>query len=93
MVDLTLRVIAHPENQLAVLQVVATDIEPKPLVYSISGGQDPNLLKLIHNLATFILYCPDYELPSDGDGNNLYEVWVRATDEGNTSDEQRINIP
>ena len=36
--------------------------------------------------------APDYELPSDGDGNNLYEVWVRATDEGNTSDEQRINI-
>ena len=84
---------AHPENQLAVLQVIATDIEPKPLVYSISGGQDPNLFKIDPQSGHLsFLSPPDYENPSDSDGNRLYEVWVRATDEGNTSDEQRINI-
>ena len=83
----------HPENQLAVLQVVATDFEPKPLVYSISGGSDPNLFTVDSSSGQLnFITAPDYELPSDGDGNNLYEVWVRATDEGNTSDEQRINI-
>ena len=83
----------HPENQLAVLKVVATDIEPKPLVYSISGGSDPNLFTVDSSSGQLnFITAPDYELPSDGDGNNLYEVWVRATDEGNTSDEQRINI-
>jgi hypothetical protein len=83
----------HPENQLAVLQVVATDFEPKPLVYSISGGSDPNLFAVDSSSGQLnFIAAPDYELPSDGDGNNLYEVWVRATDEGNTSDEQRINI-
>ena len=84
---------SHPENQLAVLQVVATDIEPKPLVYSISGGQDPNLFKIDPQSGHLsFVTAPNFELPSDGDANNLYEVWVRATDEGNTSDEQRINI-
>ena len=84
---------AHPENQLAVLQVIATDFEPKPLVYSISGGQDPNLFKIDPQSGHLsFLSPPDYENPSDSDGNRLYEVWVRATDEGNTSDEQRINI-
>ena len=83
----------HPENQLAVLQVVATDIEPKPLVYSISGGSDPNLFTVDSSSGQLnFITAPDYELPSDGDGNNLYEVWIRATDEGNTFDEQRINI-
>ena len=83
----------HPENQLAVLQVVASDIEPKPLVYSISGGQDPNLFKINSQSGHLsFVTAPNFELPSDGDANNLYEVWVRATDEGNTSDEQRINI-
>jgi hypothetical protein len=83
----------HPENQLAVLQVVATDIEPKPLVYSISGGSDPNLFTVDSSSGQLnFITAPDYELPSDGDGNNLYEVWVLATDEGNTSDEQKIFI-
>ena len=77
---------------LAVLQVVATDIEPKPLVYSISGGQDYNFSKLILNQPPLVLVASDYENPSDSDGNRLYDVWVRATDEGNTSDQQILNI-
>ena len=84
---------AHPENQLAVLQVVATDIEPKPLVYSISGGQDYNLFQIDSQSGHLsFLSPPDYENPSDSDGNRLYDVWVRATDEGNTSDQQILNI-
>lgn len=83
----------HAENQVAVLQVTATDFEPNPLVYSIAGGQDPNLFSIDSQSGHLsFVNAPNFELPSDADANNLYEVWVLATDEGNTSDEQRINI-
>ena len=83
----------HPENQLAVLQVVATDIEPNPLVYSIYGGADDNLFYIDSSSGQLSFkIAPDFESRGDADGNNLYEVWVKAKDTGNTDDNQTIHI-
>ena len=80
------------ENTLTVTQVVATDVESTSFTYTIWGGSDQNLFEINATNGTLsFLSVPDYESPSDGDGNNLYEVWIRVSD-ALTFDEQRMNV-
>lgn len=71
---------------------VDADLPSPPLVYSISGGVDA--ARFVIDAATgavrFVL-PPDYELPVDADGDNAYELIVRASD-GTWHDEQAITV-
>ncbi|MBT3636087.1 MAG: tandem-95 repeat protein [Opitutae bacterium] len=90
---------SHPENELLVTQVKATDVETDVFTYSIWGGADMSLFEI--NGTTGNLYFKtgaNFEKPTDSDLNNLYEVWVHVSDGYSTvfdkyfTDEQKLNI-
>ncbi len=81
------------ENSSAVTTVVASDIDPNPAVsYSIIGGADS--AKFSINSSTGVLTFvapPNFELPTDVGGNNVYDVTVQASD-GTLTDTQAIAV-
>jgi hypothetical protein len=85
--------ISMGENASAVTTVVAADgFSPQPLTYSITGGADAALFTINGSTGALeFIVAPDFEAPTDNDGNNVYEVIVRVTD-GDLSDSQAIAI-
>ena len=74
------------ENTLAVDIVQAADIDlPVQIItYSISGGMDANMFTIdAQSGALSFVTAPDHENPLDDGANNIYDVTVRATDNGN----------
>ncbi len=85
--------IIFTENESGVVyQAVATD--ENTITYSLSGdGVDESLFTI--NATTGELYfitSPNYEIPSDSDSDNNYEVAVTATDEVENSSTIAISI-
>ncbi|MFZ1233113.1 MAG: GEVED domain-containing protein [Thiofilum sp.] len=82
------------ENQTAATTVTATDANPSDtLTYSISGGADAARFSI--NASTGVLTfntAPDFELPTDADTNNVYEVQVTVADGNGGTDVQTISI-
>ena len=84
------------ENTTAVTTVTATDPEnaynvPK---FTITGGADAALFTI--NAATGALSfitAPDFEVPTDANTDNNYEVQVTVTDAGLLTDVQNITVP
>jgi VCBS repeat-containing protein len=69
------------ENNTTVTTISATDPDGGALAYSIAGGADGALFKVNASTgAVTFAGAPDYEAPADADGNNVYEVIVRASD-------------
>ena len=70
------------ENQTAVGTVAASDADTEDNVtgYTIEGGADASQFSIVSGtgVLTFVA-APNYEAPADDDGNNEYEVVVRAT--------------
>jgi Ca2+-binding RTX toxin-like protein len=86
-----------PENHAAVTTVTATDPEVpgQVLTYSITGGADGALFSIVPQTGVLtFLAAPDFENPTDGGGDNVYDVQVTVTDSGdpNLSDTQDIAI-
>ncbi|WP_020558784.1 cadherin domain-containing protein [Thiofilum flexile] len=82
------------ENQTAVTTVTATDANPTDtLTYSISGGADSGLFSIDPStgILTFTA-APDFESPTDADGNNAYEVQVSVSDGNGGTDVQDLTI-
>jgi len=80
------------ENTTAALTVFATD-PVDAVTYSLSGGADQSLFTI--NSTTGVLSfttAPDFESPTDNDGNNIYAVEVTAADGDGGTDVQAINI-
>ena len=83
---------ARTENGLIIGTVVATDGDGDPITYSLAGGIDA--AKFAIDAATGALRFvaePDFEAPADADGNNVYQVTVRASD-GSLSVDQMIAV-
>ena len=82
------------ENGTAVTTVAATDANAGAVVvFSIVGGADAALFQI--DPATGVLTfksAPDFESPADAGANNVYDVVVRATDNGGLFDEQAIAV-
>ncbi|WP_150292018.1 cadherin domain-containing protein [Sphingobium estronivorans] len=73
------------ENSLLAATVQASDADGAALSYSISGGTDAALFTI--DAATGALTfntAPDYETPSDSNGDRIYNVIVRASDGTNS---------
>ncbi|MEO7690600.1 MAG: hypothetical protein ABIS51_15060, partial [Sphingomonas sp.] len=80
------------ENTTAVSTVTSVDPDGTAPTYAIAGGADAALFTI--NTATGALAfiaAPDFELPGDAGGNNVYDVIVSATD-GAFVDTQAIAI-
>lgn len=82
------------ENATAVTTVVATDSDSgQTVTYAIAGGDDAALFTI--NTSTGALSFaapPDYENPTDADGNNIYTVTVQASDGNGGLDTQTISV-
>ena len=82
------------ENSTAVTTVTATDPDVgTTLTYSLVGGSDQARFQI--NSATGALSfvsAPNFEAPTDSDGNNSYVVQVRVTDNGGLFDTQTITV-
>ena len=85
--------ISVAENGTGVTVVAATDPESESVTYAIAGGTDR--LKFNIDQATGTLSfkaAPNFESPSDSNGDNVYSVLVSATDSANNSSFQLLSI-
>lgn len=81
------------ENTLLAAMIAATDPDADTVTYSIGGGKDANRFSI--NAATGALifdFAPDYDNPADSDGDNVYEVIIRAHDGNSGPVTQAITI-
>ena len=74
------------ENNTVVISVSGNDVDEDTLIYSISGGSDGDFFQIDSSSGELsLLNKADFELPSDADTDNKYEVEVTADDgNGNT---------
>ena len=96
--DITLSSYSFDEN-LATSTTVATisAVDPNPTdthTFSlVSGaGDDDNNLFFISGNELKLNFRPNYENPSDSDGNNIYKIRVKTTDSTNLSFEKAITL-
>ena len=85
------------ENQTSVLDVEATDAdgddEGSGLAFSLAGGVDEDAFTINPNTGMLsFIDPPNFEAPSDANGDNIFNVTVKVTDSSNLSDTQNINI-
>ena len=72
------------ENQVVAYEAAATDDEGDPLVYSLSGT-DAALFTIDANRGEVsFIAAPDFEMPGDADGDNVYDITVTASDGDNS---------
>ncbi|WP_375195413.1 cadherin domain-containing protein [Sphingobium sp.] len=85
--------ISVPENTTAVTTVTAIDPDAgATLVYSISGGPDRASFSIDPSTGVLaFLAAPNFDIPADANGNNVYSLTVRVSD-GALFDEQAINV-
>ncbi|MFT5126115.1 MAG: hypothetical protein ACI97B_004768, partial [Verrucomicrobiales bacterium] len=90
--------IAVLENQVNVIDLQASDPEGDSdngngLTYSLSGGVDQSLFALDTQtgILTF-LAVPDFEAPTDANGDNTYEVQITVTDAGGLTAIQDLSV-
>ncbi|MCJ8344540.1 Ig-like domain-containing protein, partial [bacterium] len=82
------------ENQIQAITLEATDIEGNtPFSYTITGGVDSG--KFTINSASGAIHfvtTPDFEIPEDTGGNNIYDLLVTVSDSGNISTTYAVQI-
>jgi hypothetical protein len=71
-----------PENTTSVLTVTATDADlpPQTLTFSIVGGADQSKLAITAGGVLSFVAPPNFEAPTDANGDNVYVVIVQASD-------------
>jgi Ca2+-binding RTX toxin-like protein len=80
------------ENNTAVGMIAATDRDGDALVYSIAGGADAARFSIDGQTgAVSFVAGPDFEGAGDVDGDNSYELLIRASD-GSLSDTQAVTV-
>ena len=81
------------ENETAVTTVVASDADGDAVTYSIVGGADAGafLIDPVTGVLAFAV-APDFELPADNNGDNVYEVIVQADDGFGGLDTQTLSV-
>ncbi len=82
------------ENTTAVETVSATDDDQgDKLTFSISGGNDASLFNIDATSGELTFKtAPDYEIPTDNNKDNTYNITVTVTDNASHSDDQSIAI-
>ncbi|MDO9369652.1 MAG: PQQ-dependent sugar dehydrogenase [Sphingopyxis sp.] len=79
------------ENTAATYQATATDANGDALTFTIDGGADAARFSITAAGALRFNEAPDYDLPGDADGNNVYAVQLRVSD-ASASATQAVNI-
>ena len=79
------------ENSTAAYSATATDPDGDPLTFSIAGGADAARFTIGSGGALVFTPAPNFELPGDADGDNVYRVQLRVSD-GSLSATQDVAI-
>ena len=82
-IDQTEMTITHPEgSEKIVAQLMAEDpdIDQDYVKYKIIGGDDKGRFKILRGGELSFIRDPDFESPTDMDGDNTYKVMFRAVD-------------
>ena len=79
------------EGEVAVAAVSASDSDGDTLTYSLSGD-DSSLFELDASGNLSFAQAPDFELPTDADADNAYELVVRVNDPSNASDSESFSV-
>lgn len=79
------------ENSIAAYQASASDTNGDALTFTISGGDDAARFSITAAGALNFVDAPNFDLPADNDGNNIYSVRLRVADPS-SSVEQTVNI-
>jgi hypothetical protein len=79
------------EGGTAVATIAGTDSENDSLIFALSSGDDESLFSMSSSGELSFITAPDFEMPSDAGGNNVYEVTVQVSD-GALSDTQALTI-
>ena len=81
------------ENQTRAAALSAVDAEDDPLTFAISGGADADRFAIdpATGLVTFLV-APDFEAPSDSDGDGIYEIVASVSDGLNAQTLQEITV-
>ena len=85
--------VSVPENQTAVTNVTATDINNDPITYSLgTAGGDEKLFKITTSTGQIsFITAPNYEAPTDSNKDNRYIIEVIASD-GLASSKQMLTV-
>lgn len=79
------------ENVAAVLAATASDPDGNPLSFSIAGGADAARFTITSAGALAFAPVPNFDLPGDADGDNVYQVQLRVSD-GSLSATQDVTV-
>ena len=83
---------AVSENAVSVGAVNAVDTDGDAVVYSIAGGADAGLFAInAQTGALSFVNAPNFEAPADSNGNNVYELLIRASD-GSLHTDQALTV-
>jgi serralysin len=76
-----------PENTTTVITVTATDVDrpPQTVTFSIIGGPDQARFTITNSGLLSFNSPPDFEMPTDSNGDNTYLAIVQASDGDLTS--------
>ncbi len=80
------------ENSSFVQDLTATDADGDTVIFSISGGHDASLFEIDAFNGLHFISAPDFELPTDFNLDNVYQVEITANDGHGGTDIQQINI-
>ncbi|MFC3783945.1 hypothetical protein GGR90_000883 [Sphingopyxis italica] len=87
----SLQTVSVAENGTAAYQAAASDPDGDTLSFAIDGGADAARFSITPAGALRFSAAPDYDLPGDADGDNVYAVQLRVSD-GSASATQAVNI-
>ncbi len=79
------------ENTTAAYQTTAIDANGDALTFTIDGGADAGRFAITAAGALTFNPAPDFDLPGDANGDNVYEVRVKVSD-GKAEAVQLVNI-
>ncbi len=81
------------ENTSFVMTVTSTDVDGGPPNYAINGGADGSMFNIVGATGDLSFNAaPDFELPTDANSDNVYEVDVMADDGNGGVTVQSINV-
>ena len=79
------------ENQTSAFTVSASDADGDTLTYSISSGDDSALISINSSGVVTFISSPDFELPSDANTDNNYQITVTVSD-GSLTDSENFTL-
>ncbi|MEM7315508.1 MAG: choice-of-anchor Q domain-containing protein, partial [Planctomycetota bacterium] len=83
-----------PENTTAVQTLTATDADlpTQNISFSITGGVDASEFQIVNGSQLRFVNAPDFENPTDSNGNNIYIVQLTADDGNGRTTNQNFSV-